>query len=58
MFMAKYTITIYDYQYDFDQKGYRLNEKRQEDGTVLAEQFASAEIEDAVREEESFWQNK
>ncbi len=47
------TRTIYEYQYDFDQKGYRLNEKRQEDGTVLAEQFASAEIEEAVREEES-----
>ena len=47
------TRMIYDYQYDFDQKGYRLNEKRQEDGTALAEQFASAEIEEAVREEES-----
>ena len=47
---------IYNYQYDFGKRGYRLNERRQGDGTARADKFASAEsveIEETLQKAES-----
>ena len=44
--------TTYNYQYDYEKKAYRLNDKTQGDGIVRADEFSSEQPEEALEPEE------